>query len=188
MTSTKKQSEKDQSTNKLGAGTDNTENSTSRDVNPNLTLPKTTREYLQSQRIAASFGNIITILMQSEDHKDRKLSELREIVVPALLNNQFRLAEAHKKQSGYTIPVGLILWAKVSDEVDAKLSDTSVDGVLLAGEDWASGENYWIIEAVGDRRFLKPLLNKLVASDFKDKTVKYRQRTENDTEIKTLQS
>lgn len=151
-------------------------------------LPKETREFMKSRMIAANFGNIVTVLMQSAGHKNRKLSELREMVVPALINNQFRIAEAHKKGSGHTLPMGVILWARVSDDVDKRLSDVSKTDVALAATEWVSGDNFWIIDVVGEQKFVASMLQDLNQKDFKDKTVKYRRKTEAGIEVATLTS
>lgn len=149
-------------------------------------LPKETREFMRSRMVAANFGNIVTVLMQSPGHKERKLSDLRDIVLPALINNQFRVAEAHKRGSGHTIPVGIILWARVSDEVDQRLSDVEQVDVNLSADDWVSGEQLWIMEIVGEQRFIASMLKDLQQKDFKGKTVKYRQQTENGIKVSSL--
>lgn len=149
-------------------------------------LPAETREFIRSHVVAANFGNIVTVLMQSPSYKDRKLSELRDLVVPALVNNQFRIAEAHKKGSGYAIPVGVILWARVSEDVDKRLSETDNKDIKLTAKDWVSGDILWIMDAVGERRFIAPLLRDLRQKDFKDKKVKYRRTTEKGIEVAVL--
>lgn len=147
---------------------------------------KASVEYLQSQRVAANFGNIVTILMQSPVHAGYELKDLHRLVVPAVVNNQFRLAEAHKKGSGFTVPVAVVLWARVSPAVADKLSDATQEHILLEREDWTSGDEHWIIEVVGEDRFVGPLLKTLLDSDLQNKSLKYRQRTQNGIEIKTL--
>lgn len=151
-------------------------------------LPKETREFMRSRQVAANFGNIVTVLMQSADHRDLKLSELRDYVVPALVNNQFRVAEAHKKGSGHTVPVGVILWARVSKDLDSRLSNTELHKIVLKGEEWVSGDNIWIMEIVGDQRFIGPLLLDLQKKEFKGRTVKYRQQDEDKIVVSTLRT
>lgn len=116
--------------------------------------------------------------MQSPAHTEVRLPDLRELVVPAVVSNQFRIAEAHRNDSGYTIPVAVVLWARVSEEVDARLSDTAQPEVKLTAADWTSGDIPWIIEAVGEQRFIAPLLQNLMQNNFKGKQVKYRRRGE----------
>lgn len=149
-------------------------------------LARSQKEYLYSQRVAANFGNIVTILMQSPAHREHKLGDLHELVVPPLVANQFRIAEAHKKSSGYAVPVGVILWAKVSDTIDKRLGDAANKSVSLAAKDWTSGEHIWIIEAVGADRFISPLLADLRKKELKGKTIKFRANTKKGVVVRTL--
>lgn len=144
-------------------------------------------ELMQSQVIAARFGNMVTVLMQSEHHKNLKLSDLVNRIVPPLLNNQFRLAEARKKGSGHTVPVGLILWARVSEPVHGKMVQALDAPFELAREEWTSGDNYWIIDAVGQQRFLAPLLADLRKTDFQDHKVHYRVATPDGPQLKAFE-
>lgn len=148
---------------------------------------KRQNELLHSRLISAKFGNIVTVLMQSEPHKDMRLNHLRDYVVPPLMTSQYRLAEASKKGSGNVVPVGLILWAKVADEIDQKLRNSLDKPFILLGDQWSSGENYWIIDAVGEERFLTPLLTDLRKTDFKGKPVNYRVRTPSGPAVKLLE-
>ncbi|MGI9385174.1 MAG: toxin-activating lysine-acyltransferase [Methyloligellaceae bacterium] len=144
-------------------------------------------EMVQSQLLAAKFGGMVTVLMQSEHHKNLKLSDLLHCVVPPLLNNQFRLAEAKPKDSGNTVPVGLILWARVSQEVHEKMVQSLDAPFELTAEEWTSGDNYWIIDAIGQQRFLAPLLTDLRKTDFQNQTVNYRVATPDGPQLKTFE-
>ncbi len=66
---------------------------------------------MQSKLMAANFSNIVTVLMQSTAHKVLPLSELYHLVVPAVVNNQFNIAEAQNKKTGVTVPAAVALWA-----------------------------------------------------------------------------
>ena len=153
---------------------------------PAVSLTKQQRELMQSHLIASKFGNMVTVMMQSPHHGRIALSELRDRLVPPLLNNQYRLAEAHKKGSGSTIPVGLILWARVSDEVHKRMLEGLDKPFELKANEWQGGENYWIIDAIGQERFLSPLLSDLRKKEFKGKSVQYRARSDNGPEVRTI--
>ncbi|MGI9422873.1 MAG: toxin-activating lysine-acyltransferase [Hyphomicrobiaceae bacterium] len=157
----------------------------SRPVRP-TGISKEQQELMQSRLLAANFGNLVTVMMQSQHHKHVPLSELHKRLVPPLVNNQFRVAEVRKEGSGSTIPVALIIWAQVSDEVHARLTEKVAETIDLAPKDWKSGDNYWIIDVVGPQRFLAPLLTGLRKGEFKDKTVYFRVRSENGPEVRTL--
>ena len=147
---------------------------------------KERQELIESRLLSSQFGNMVTIMMQSPHHKDVRLPELRRRLVPPLLTKQFRLAEARKKNSGTTIPVGLIIWARVSDEVHDRMLKQLDRPFDLDEKEWTGGHNYWIIDVVGPDRFVAPLLSELRRSDFKEKTVHYRSRTPDGPEVRTM--
>ncbi|GBF26481.1 hypothetical protein MnTg02_01522 [bacterium MnTg02] len=152
-------------------------------------LPPHMSQVLQSKLLAANFGNIITVLMQSPGHKKLTLEDLNWLVLPALLNNQFIVAEGRRKDSGYTIPVGLALWAKVSEDVDKILTANLNDPIKMTNKDWRSGEIFWLIELIGDKRFIRSMMDNLNKNVFKGQPVKFRTMDENDNKvIKTLRS
>ncbi len=151
-------------------------------------LSKKQQELMHSRLLAANFGNMVTVMMQSPHHQRVPLSELHSRLVPPLTANQFRVAEAVKEGSGLTIPVGLIIWACVSDELHEKLKEQLDRPIMLNGDEWTSGDNLWIVDVVGPERFLAPLLTSLRKSDFKDRVVHYRNNTDDGVKIQTLQN
>lgn len=142
---------------------------------------------LRSKMISASFGEIVTLLMRSPHYKHYSLSDLEWLVIPALLTNQFLVVEAQMKApvaggqaegaapiAGPRIPVGLALWAKVSPEVDEKLSANLNAPVKLRPDEWRSGEINWIIDILGDEKIMQSLYAKLKGDVFKGQTFKVR--------------
>ena len=156
------------------------------DQNNSAQRKKQQRQLLNSRMAAAQFGNIVTVLMQSPGHRDARLSDLYRTVVPPLLANQFKLAEAVQKGSGTALPVGVILWARVSDEMHQKLCKQPEQPIILEPKDWNGGNNYWIVDAVGPQRFVAPLLSGLRQQEFKGKTVHYRAKSQAGAEVRTL--
>ena len=149
-------------------------------------IGKEQQELMHSRLISSQFGNMVTIMMQSPHHKNVRLSELPDRLVPPLTKNQFRLAEARKQGHGSTIPVGMIIWARVSDDVHNRMMQQLDSPFELKLEEWQSGDNYWIIDAVGPERFLAPLLSDLRSKDFKDKTVYFRSKSPQGPVARTL--
>lgn len=149
-------------------------------------IPRETLQLIRSKILAANFGNVITVLKQSPVHKNLSLSDLDWLVIPALLNNQFVVAETRKKDSGFTIPIGIVLWASVSEDVDKRLSEELDKPLKLAPNEWKSGDIFWLIEVMGNRRSVKPMVDHLIKTVFKDKPTKYRTTDEdNNIVIKT---
>jgi cytolysin-activating lysine-acyltransferase len=145
------------------------------------TEPELSPLQLQKRRIAAkalsaAFGDIVSVLARAGDAKERTLSDLKWLVVPALTTGQYRLAEVHSKTRGFTAPAGVVLWASVSDEVDQRLSADPDAPIRLAPKEWKSGDNLWLVEAAGPPRILSPLLRAIAAKEWQGKRVKVRTR------------
>jgi len=132
------------------------------------------KQAMQSKMLSANFGNIVTMFLQSPGHKHLKLEDLPARIIMPLVNNQFLLAEAYKKDTGFTFPVGVVLWASVSDEVEQRLSQDLNEPILLTQDEWTGGDNYWLIESIGEQRFVQQLLGRLCKEVFKDKPFKAR--------------
>ena len=114
-----------------------------------------------AKAISATFGEIVSLLMRSKDHRHWSLAEVEQIVVPALLAGQVSVATAQSKANGLVTPAGFVLWAQVSEEVDKRLSANPGQATKLAPQDWKSGDIVWIVLALGDRRVLDGQLQTL---------------------------
>ena len=129
---------------------------------------------MRSKLMAAAFGEIVSVLMRSPHYKHYSLTDLEWLVVPPLLNNQFSLAEAHSKEGGLMAPVGVALWASVSEEVDQKLTEGLNRPIRLRPDEWRSGEILWMIDAVGSPQTVNALLERLGSTVFLNKPFKLR--------------
>jgi cytolysin-activating lysine-acyltransferase len=127
-------------------------------------------------RHSLAFAQIVSLLMRSAHHKRYPIGALEWLVIPPLLTGQFSIVEARSKQSGASAPVAVALWARVSPEVDKRLSENLDKPIQLRPREWRSGDLLWIVEAVGDKRVLPPLLKRLSESTFKGREVKVRRR------------
>ena len=134
----------------------------------------------KSKQLQAAFGQIVGLLMRTPQFKSMPLSQLEELVVPAMTTGQFMIAEAQAKQSGLIAPVAAILWASVSEEVDRQLSETRDQPVRLAPKDWKSGDIPWVIVAAGDPRLVKALQQRLQETVLKGRPLKSRSTVTND--------
>ncbi|WP_346891459.1 toxin-activating lysine-acyltransferase [uncultured Roseibium sp.] len=65
--------------------------------------------------------------------------------------------------AGLTVPLALVLWAKVSEEVDRKLEAQKKAGapLRLAPVDWTSGDIPWLVLSVGAKELRVKLAEKL---------------------------
>jgi cytolysin-activating lysine-acyltransferase len=127
------------------------------DVDTSLERSKLARE----GRIRA-FGEVVTLLMQSPGHRHLFLADLEWLIGPAFGLRQMCLFQDGKQ------PVGLALWAKVSEEVEKRL----LSGMQrLRPEDWSSGDRLWLVElivpaGVKNPKLVQGLLAELVKGPF----------------------
>src|SRR5206468_3354147 len=105
---------------------------------------------------------------------------LEWLVVPALATGQWRVVRAQSKQKGVPFPVAVALWARVSAEVDKKLSENLHVPIRLRPDEWQSGDILWLVDAVGDPRAVPQLLKQLLDTSFKGREVKVRAAGEDD--------
>ena len=95
-----------------------------------------------------ALGQIVSLMARSPQFRQAKLADLRWLVVPAIRSSQVAVAEA-RDAAGHASPVAAVLWARVSDEVDLRLTDSPTLPPQLKKEDWSSGEIPWVVVAVG---------------------------------------
>ena len=126
--------------------------------------------------VSAAFGEIVTLLMRAPGYKHYTLADLEWLAVPPLLCNQFTLAEARSKETGLTAPVGIALWARVSEEVDHRLSSDLAAPIRLRPDEWQSGDILWLVDAVGPPKIVQALVQRLRQQDFNGQGFKLRAR------------
>ena len=126
----------------------------------------------KSKQLSGALGQIITIMMRAKRHQYTFLSDLEWMVLPAITTGQFAIAEQRHKDSGLTSPRAAILWASVSDEVDQRLSANRSGAIRLKPSEWSSGANAWLIDAVGDARAIKMLMDQVLSGPLKTRALK----------------
>lgn len=132
------------------------------------------RRAAAAKQAAASFGEIVSLLMRSPTEKTHTLQDLEWLVAPAIVTGQFAVADAQSRETGAVMPVGAVLWANVSPEIDQQLSSNLDAPPRLRPQDWRSGDIPWIIMSIGDSRVVGGLLQQLSKSLFKDRPAKIR--------------
>ncbi|MDX2307943.1 MAG: toxin-activating lysine-acyltransferase [Hyphomicrobium sp.] len=143
---------------------------------PELAKDELQKRAVVAKQIAASFGEIVTLLMRAPSERTRQLSDLEWMVVPALQTGQFAIADAQSKETGVVMPVGAVMWAFVSDDIDRRMSGDLERPFKLEPNEWRSGANPWIVAAFGDPKVVGGLLQQLTKTVFKDKPAKMRAR------------
>ena len=150
-------------TNTLSNDTVNTEQSAHNDIQARVN--KTTM----------AFGEIVVLLSRSPMYRHLSLADLEWLVMPALMTNKVTTVRGKlKEQQGLTIPLGLAMWAHVSEDVDKKLEAQKNANIpfRLAPQDWKSGEIPWLLDVVGPKEVTPALVKKLEETVFKDQSYK----------------
>ena len=134
--------------------------------------------------LAGSFAQIVTVLMRDRNFRHLTLADLESLVLPPLIAGQFALAHAtqshgngaKKGSSGgsVVVPIAVALWARVSDNIDNRLSENPEKSPRLQPSDWVSGSKIWLIVVGGDRRAIPKFLEQLLKRDFQGQPVKMR--------------
>lgn len=129
-----------------------------------------------SLRLSAAFGSIVTVLMNTQAFQATSLSELKTLVTPAIATGQFSLAQVRAKDTRETRPIGVLLWASVSEAVDRRLMAEPKAVVRLAPHEWLSGNVLWIVEGIGERSVVANLIRRQRDRDWRGRPVKIKVR------------
>jgi hemolysin-activating ACP:hemolysin acyltransferase len=127
------------------------------------------------RRQAATLGDLVAVFMRSKRYRNQPLQDVERMLVPALRTGQFSMAKAKNRVAG--APVGAVLWASVSDEVDRRLTQSVAEPIKLAPQEWRSGPHVWLVEAVGDAQVLGGLVRQ-VGDQVVRRPLKMRTRNE----------
>lgn len=112
---------------------------------------------------AEILGQVAWLIMSSPVHKHLFVTDFEWLVVPPVLQRQFRI---FKREN---VPVAYVSWALVNEEVEQRL----VSGVRkLAPGDWKSGDRPWLIDLVTPFGGAENFLADLKAKVFPDRPLK----------------
>lgn len=136
-------------------------------------------------RFAHAFSQIVAVMMRDPKFRQLRLSDLEWLVLPPLIAGQWRLAQTKAEQlmtktgestpqSNIMVPVGAAIWARVSSEIDKRLSENLDKPLQLKANEWSSGDHFWLVAVMGDPRAIPSFLRSLQESEFKDREVKLR--------------
>lgn len=142
-----------------------------------LTPESAQQRVIAAKQVAASFGEIVSLLMRSPAFGDLSLRDLEWLVGPGIVLGQFAVASAQLKQNGAVMPAAAVLWAHVSADVDRRLREDGGLAIKLAPAEWRSGDIHWVVLTVGDSRAIRGLLQQLAVSTFNGQVVNIRTHT-----------
>lgn len=130
----------------------------------------------RSKHVMTSLGEIVAILMRYPAYRHLFLADLEWLVAPALAVGQFAIARAQRTESGQTAPIAAILWASVSEDVDARLTSQLGGPVRLKPHEWKSGPITWLVEGIGEPRAVKALIEQALLGPLKGISLKVAAR------------
>lgn len=126
---------------------------------------------------AANFANAVALFARSPAHRHYTLADLEWCLLPALALNQFVVAET-RLPDGQAVPMALVLWAKVSPEINSRLSAAPRYPIRLHPNEWRSGDETWIVDAVGDPKAVQQCMDVLAKTAFGGKLFKMPQEVQ----------
>jgi hemolysin-activating ACP:hemolysin acyltransferase len=134
-------------------------------------LDEKAQQFWRGKLAAANFGGAVSLFMRSPAHRHYTMADLEWCLLPALRLNQFMTAEA-KLADGQSVPVALVLWARVSSEIDARLSAAPRYPIRLHPNEWQSGDVFWIIDEAGEPKAVRQCIDTLAKMAFQGKQFK----------------
>jgi hemolysin-activating ACP:hemolysin acyltransferase len=140
--------------------------------NGGLNLDSAQQRAIVAKSRFAALGEIVAALMDAPGFKTMPLSDVQKLVMPAILAGQYRVGQTSPDRTGVPVPVAVVLWASVSEELDRRLSQ-SQDFALKSNE-WKSGGIPWLVAAAGDQRVLAQMLDHIQTTVLEGKKLKMR--------------
>jgi cytolysin-activating lysine-acyltransferase len=113
---------------------------------------------------AAVLGEIVWLMSQSSLHKQFFISDLEWFVMTPVLLQQFRLFYAKDR------PLGVVLWAKVDAETEARLQAGTTK---LRPQDWKSSDRLWVVEVIAPFGGAEEMVRDLKAKVFPTQELRY---------------
>lgn len=124
---------------------------------------------VQSHQRLAAFGGLTVLLMRSPIFRTQRIADLEWMLEPAIATGQFSIAEVISKETGIAVPAAAVMWASVSDEIDARVRAAPGEAIKLQRNEWTSGPHCWLIASLGDQKAVRSLLLQLNANQFKNR-------------------
>lgn len=131
--------------------------------------------------VSHMLGEIVWLLSQSPLHRHFAVADLEWLVMPPLLLEQYRVFR------GEQTPVGVALWAYLSQEAEDKLNSGAS---RLRPDEWKSGDRLWLIElispfATAENKLTETMLAELMQTALQGRRFKMH-RTDAKTGEKTV--
>lgn len=113
---------------------------------------------LSSQKRITLLGEITSLLLASDLHRDYRINDIGAVFLPPIHLNQFRIYKKDDSQ-----PLGLITWARLTKEVEKQYVTGTYN---LHPKDWNAGDQLWAIDFVAPFGHGKQILKDLRTNIF----------------------
>lgn len=124
--------------------------------------------------VSHMLGELVWLMSQSPTHKHFTIGDLEWMVMPAILQEQFRVFRGPKH------PLGFAIWARLSEDSERRLNETamSAQGARLRPDEWKSGDRLWLIDLVApfattENKLTETILADLMENVFVGERVKF---------------
>lgn len=131
-----------------------------------------------SKLVSGSIGDVVVLMSRSAAERHYTLADIEWLILPPVMLGQFYVAEAQDEANGFRAPIALITRAKVSPEVDARLTASAGQPIQLQPQDWNSGDIFWLVDVVGNAAALTDALALLLDSQVKNYAIKFVARSD----------
>jgi cytolysin-activating lysine-acyltransferase len=134
---------------------------------------------LLGQNDALVLGKAVAVMLASPRHRAMPLGDLFAQLAPAIKLKQIAIAEARPQgsESENVVPIGLVMWATLSEEVEQRLLADESRKFRLRPEDWRSGDRPWLLEALGPQKAVVEMIKQVVAGPLKGRPLKVQRRS-----------
>lgn len=132
---------------------------------------------LLRRSLAQITGEMVWLLSQSPRHKRLQLADLEWLAITPIILRQFRIFYAKNR------PLGVALWARVSDEVEKRLTEGNS---RLAPKDWKSGETLWLVDIVAPFGGQEAMLRELKRRVFPNQPIKLMMLAEGKKVVRSI--
>lgn len=111
------------------------------------------------QTMLSRLGEIVLLFAGVNRYGHQPLSEIHRLCIAPMMRDRIAIAKSGSPdgdKTGETASLlGLALWANVSKEIDAKITEQVREGVFpvkMASADWNSGDIIWLLDVVAPSR------------------------------------
>jgi cytolysin-activating lysine-acyltransferase len=138
-----------------------------------------------AKTMSAVLGELVWLMSQSPLHKQFFISDLEWFIMTPALLQQFRTFYATDR------PIGVVLWANVSDEVAERLAQGTTklrpaEPVPAKAGNWKSGDKLWVVEVIAPFGGAEEMVKDLKEKVFPAKPVHFLAVTKDGKQVRVL--